>query len=46
MNFGRIFLFISMGINICTALGYACAHDWRRSIYFLAAFVLNACIAF
>lgn len=33
-------------LDIGASVVYACCYDWRRSIYWLAAAVLTACVTF
>jgi len=41
-SFPAVLIFLDVGASIV----YACAFDWRRSIYWLAAAVLTACVTF
>jgi len=33
-------------IDICASVPYAFAGDWRRTIYWLAAAILTACVTY
>lgn len=49
MNFmPSYFLFPStlIALDICAAFMYALESDWRRTIYWIAAAVLTACVTF
>lgn len=42
----RAFPIVLIWLDVGAAVGYGCGQDWRRSIYWLAAAVLTACITF
>ena len=48
MNNGLAYLFPTtlIGLDLAAAIVYASMFDWRRSIYWIAAAVLTACVTF
>ena len=37
MNWGAIFAWAGIALSLGASIGYAFAHDWRRSLYYLFA---------
>ena len=46
MKSEKIFPLILIALDICAAVGYAYKHDWKMSVYWIAAAVLNICVTF
>lgn len=42
----RLFPSILIFLDLCAAVAYATAHDWRRVIYWIAAAVLTASVTY
>lgn len=42
----HIFPIILIVLDLAAAVMYACHHDWRRAIYWIAAAVLTGAITF
>jgi len=42
----RLMPCIMIGCSILAAIAYACAGDWRRTLYWSAAAVLNITVTF
>lgn len=46
MKLEKLFPTLLIVLDICAALAYMPAGDWRRIVYWLAAAVLTACVTF
>ena len=42
----KLFPTVLIGLDICAAIAYAFAGDWRRAIYWFAAAVLTATVTY
>lgn len=42
----KLFPTILIALDVCAAVAYATAHDWRRVVYWLAAAVLTASVTY
>lgn len=45
MNYGTIGAWLGIALGVISAIGYAFAHDWRRSIYFLLGAAISTTVA-
>jgi len=41
-----IFPTVLIGLDIAAAMPYAMRHDWRMTVYWLAAATLTACVTY
>lgn len=46
MNKEQIFPLILIILDILSSIPYAVSGDWKKSIYWIAAAVLNICVTF
>ena len=46
MRYEKLFPTLLIILDICAAITYMPAGDWRRVIYWLAAAVLTACVTY
>ena len=44
MNIGRVLAWIMVVLAVLAAVGYGCAGDWRRALYWAAASVLQLAV--
>jgi len=44
MNIGRTLAWIMVVLAVLAAVGYGCAGDWRRALYWAAASVLQLAV--
>lgn len=46
MKYTQIFPCILIALDVCSASAYAFNHDWRHTLYWLAAATLTATVTF
>lgn len=44
MNYGYAISWLGAALSLGAAIGYACAHDWRKALYFFFAFCITATV--
>lgn len=46
MKYEKLFPVLLVILDVCAAIGYIPAGDWRRVIYWLAAATLTTCVTY